>query len=108
MSTSLLYHAFGVRGYTYTRTTYVGGGVEFHITKSLEQCRCAACGSGLTGAELEGALLACPRCAQRYNVVRAGRGSSGSDKAAGLHLDPLPLLTENGGVRIAVPAQAVS
>ncbi len=70
--------------------------------------RCAACGSGLTGAELEGALLACPRCAQRYNVVRAGRGSSGSDKAAGLHLDPLPLLTENGGVRIAVPAQAVS
>jgi transposase len=45
MSTSLLYHAFGVRGYTYTRTTYVGGGVEFHITKPLDQCRCAACGS---------------------------------------------------------------
>ena len=45
MSTSLLYHAFGVRGYTYTRTTYVGGGVEFHITKPLDQCRCAACGA---------------------------------------------------------------
>ena len=45
MSTSLLYHAFGVRGYIYTRTTYVGGGVEFHITKPLDQCRCAACGS---------------------------------------------------------------
>jgi transposase len=45
MSTSLLYHAFGVRGYTYPRTTYVGGGVEFHITKPLDQCRCAACGS---------------------------------------------------------------
>jgi len=70
--------------------------------------RCAVCGSGLTGAELEGALLACPGCAQRYNVVRAGRGSSGSDQVAGVHLDPLPLLTENGGVRIAVPAQAVS
>jgi Fe-S cluster biogenesis protein NfuA/nitrite reductase/ring-hydroxylating ferredoxin subunit len=70
--------------------------------------RCAVCGSGLTGAELEGALLACPGCAQRYNVVRAGRGSSGSDQAAGVHLDPLPLLAENGGVRIAVPAQAVS
>jgi len=71
--------------------------------------RCAVCGSGLTGAELEGALLACPGCAQRYNVVRAGRGSSGSDQAAAkVHLDPLPLLAENGGVRIAVPAQAVS
>ncbi len=75
--------------------------------------RCPACGSGLTGAELVGALLACPGCAQRYNVVRAGRGSSGADQAApsrgsGVHLDPLPLLTENGGVQIAVPAQAVS
>ena len=74
--------------------------------------RCPACGSGLTGAELSGALLACPGCAQRYNVVRAGRGSSGAGNAASsagvLHLDPLPLLSENGGIRIAVPAQAVS
>jgi Fe-S cluster biogenesis protein NfuA/nitrite reductase/ring-hydroxylating ferredoxin subunit len=70
--------------------------------------RCPLCGSGLTGAELVGALLACPRCAQRYDVVRAGRGWSGTGEAAGAHLDPLPLLAENGGVRIAVPAQAVS
>lgn len=70
--------------------------------------RCAACGSGLSGAKLEGALLACPGCAQRYDVVRAGRGSGSTSKAAGVHLDPLPLLTESGGVRIAVPAQAVS
>jgi Fe-S cluster biogenesis protein NfuA/nitrite reductase/ring-hydroxylating ferredoxin subunit len=73
--------------------------------------RCPACGSGLTGAELAGALLACPGCAQRYNVVRAGRGSSGPDagpSTGAVHLDPLPLLSENGGVRIAVPAQAVS
>jgi len=70
--------------------------------------RCPLCGSGLTGAELRGALLACPGCGQRYDVVRAGRGFGGSDEAAGVHLDPLPLLAENGGVRIAVPAQAVS
>lgn len=74
--------------------------------------RCAVCGSGLTGAKLVGALLACPSCAQRYDVVRAGRGMGGADGAlsatAGVHLDPLPLLTESGGVRIAVPAQAVS
>ncbi|MGH4024722.1 MAG: NifU family protein, partial [Pseudonocardiaceae bacterium] len=72
--------------------------------------QCPACGSGLTGAQLEGVLLACPGCAQRYDVVRAGRGfsSGGGEEASGRHLDPLPLLTENGGVRIAVPAAAVS
>jgi len=75
--------------------------------------RCPRCGSGLTGAELEGALLACPGCAQRYDVVRAGRGWSGTGEtapsaASGVHLSPLPLLAESGGVRIAVPAQAVS
>jgi Fe-S cluster biogenesis protein NfuA/nitrite reductase/ring-hydroxylating ferredoxin subunit len=70
--------------------------------------RCAGCGSGLTGAELEGAVLACPGCAQRYDVVRAGRGMGGIGEASRMHLDPLPLLAENGGVRIAVPAQAVS
>jgi Fe-S cluster biogenesis protein NfuA/nitrite reductase/ring-hydroxylating ferredoxin subunit len=69
---------------------------------------CPVCGSGLTGAELGGALLACPSCAQRYDVVRAGRGLGGTGKAARPHLDPLPLLAENDGVRIAVPALAVS
>jgi Fe-S cluster biogenesis protein NfuA/nitrite reductase/ring-hydroxylating ferredoxin subunit len=70
--------------------------------------RCPACGSGLTGAELEGVLLSCPGCAQRYDVVRAGRGFGGSVEVARQHLDPLPLLAENGGIRIAVPAQAAS
>lgn len=69
---------------------------------------CPACGSALAGAELEGVLLACPGCAQRYDVVRAGRGFGGSDEAAGRHLDPLPLLTDNGGVQIAVPVRAAS
>jgi Fe-S cluster biogenesis protein NfuA/nitrite reductase/ring-hydroxylating ferredoxin subunit len=70
--------------------------------------RCPACGSGLTGAELEGVLLSCPGCAQRYDVVRAGRGFGGGRQTTDQHLDPLPLLTEDGGVRIAVPAQAAS
>ncbi|MGH3940503.1 MAG: Rieske (2Fe-2S) protein, partial [Pseudonocardiaceae bacterium] len=70
--------------------------------------RCPACGSGLAEAKLEGVLLACPGCAQLYDVVRAGRGFGGTDKAAGWHLDPLPLLAENGGIRIAVPAGATS
>jgi transposase len=45
MSTSLLYHAFGVRGYRYVRTEYVEGGVIFTIQRQTEACRCAACGS---------------------------------------------------------------
>jgi transposase len=46
MSTSLLYHAFGIRGYQYTRTTYQDGRVIFTIDQQPESCRCPACGSG--------------------------------------------------------------
>lgn len=68
--------------------------------------RCPACGSGLADAKMEGVLLSCPSCAQRYDVVRAGRGFG--EGATGQHLDPLPLLTEDGRVRIAVPAQVAA
>ena len=30
MSTSLLYHAFGIRGYEYVRTQYEGGRIDLH------------------------------------------------------------------------------
>jgi hypothetical protein len=36
MSTSLLYHAFGVRGYTYRKTEYVDGSVIFTIEQPRE------------------------------------------------------------------------
>jgi transposase len=45
MSTSLLYHAFGIRGYQYTRTDYQGGQVIFSIRHEPQTCRCSACGS---------------------------------------------------------------
>jgi transposase len=45
MSTSLLYHAFGIRGYEYTRTDYQGGETIFTIHQAPETCRCSACGS---------------------------------------------------------------
>jgi transposase len=45
MSTSLLYHAFGIRGYTYTRTDYQGGQTIFAINQDLETRRCSACGA---------------------------------------------------------------
>jgi transposase len=45
MSTSLLYHAFGIRGYEYVRTDYRGGETIFTIRQDPEDCRCSACGS---------------------------------------------------------------
>ena len=45
MSTSLLYHAFGIRGYQYVRTEYEGGKTVFTIRQELKTCRCEACGS---------------------------------------------------------------
>ena len=45
MSTSLLYHAFGIRGYHYTRTDYQAGQTIFTIHQDLHTCRCSACGS---------------------------------------------------------------
>lgn len=45
MSTSLLYHGFGIRGYRYVATEYVDGGVVFRIEQDLATCRCSACGS---------------------------------------------------------------
>jgi nitrite reductase/ring-hydroxylating ferredoxin subunit len=60
---------------------------------------CAACGSSLADGALEREQLGCPGCGARYNVRLAGRGLD--DPA--LHLEPLPLLTDSAGVRIAVP-----
>jgi transposase len=45
MSTSLLYHAFAIRGYEYVRTEYQGGEVTFSIAQEPKTLRCEACGS---------------------------------------------------------------
>ena len=39
MSTSLLYHGFGIRGYRYVRTEYVEGGIVFTIAQDPKRCR---------------------------------------------------------------------
>jgi len=44
MSTSLLYHGFGIRGYQYVKTAYEGGQVIFTIAQERGDLRCAACG----------------------------------------------------------------
>lgn len=44
MSTSLLYHAFGIHGYDYVNTEYTEGRVVFTIRQRPHTYRCAACG----------------------------------------------------------------
>lgn len=64
---------------------------------------CAACGGGLAGGRLNREILTC-ECGAAYDVTRAGRAVRGAE----LHLDPLPLVTDSQGVRVAVPAVAGS
>jgi transposase len=45
MSTSLLYHAFGIRGYCYVRTDYPEGEMVFTITQKRNQLCCPVCNS---------------------------------------------------------------
>jgi transposase-like protein len=46
MSTSILYHGFGIRGYKYQRTKYEEGKITFVIEKEVERLKCPDCGSG--------------------------------------------------------------
>jgi len=60
---------------------------------------CAACGSSLAHGQLDREILTCPHCDAQYNVRLAGKNLADS----GAHLDPLPLLSDSQGVRVAIP-----
>ena len=60
---------------------------------------CAACGASLGAGRLDREVLAC-ECRASYDVRRAGVGLDVPSR----HLDPLPLLSDSQGVRVAVPA----
>lgn len=45
MSTSLLYHAYGVRGYRQVKMEFTEGAVIFHVMQPKKSHRCTACGS---------------------------------------------------------------
>jgi Fe-S cluster biogenesis protein NfuA len=64
---------------------------------------CASCGSPMGEGTLHREVLACP-CGARYDVCRAGAGLDG----LAAYLDPLPLLADSQGVRVAVPAAVPS
>ena len=60
---------------------------------------CPSCGGSLAGAQLHSDLLDCPGCGRTYDVRRAGRAAD-----EGPNLDPVPLLQDTSGVRVAVGA----
>ncbi len=60
---------------------------------------CPGCGKPLEGAHISAAVLICPTCGQHYDVIRAGRGLD----QPSLHLEPFPLLIEEGRAKVALP-----
>jgi transposase len=51
MSTSLLYHSFGIRGYEYRRTEFFEGQAWFTIEQDRRRLRCPTCGSAAVHAQ---------------------------------------------------------
>jgi Fe-S cluster biogenesis protein NfuA/nitrite reductase/ring-hydroxylating ferredoxin subunit len=65
---------------------------------------CPVCDDSLAGSQLHGALLRCARCHADFDVVHAGAGVA--DGSAG-HLDPIPLLTRDGLLSVAMRDEAI-
>jgi Fe-S cluster biogenesis protein NfuA/nitrite reductase/ring-hydroxylating ferredoxin subunit len=59
---------------------------------------CAGCGKRLDAGELAGGVLSCPSCGRRFALPQAGRALG----AETLQLQPVPLLREDGAVRVAL------
>ena len=45
MSTSLLYHGFGIQGYQHVHTKYHDGAIHYRIRQDIFSLRCPECGS---------------------------------------------------------------
>src|SRR5262249_44060884 len=65
MSTSPLCHAFGIRGYPYTRTDYQDGQTIFTLRQDPQTCRRSACGSP--------PVVSRGRLERRFRTVPIGR-----------------------------------
>jgi Fe-S cluster biogenesis protein NfuA len=80
------------------------GGVEVLIcavrgTLYAYRDGCPSCGTSLAGGALDRERLTCPSCGAGFDVRLAGQGID----SPGLRLDPLPLLADSAGVRVALP-----
>lgn len=59
---------------------------------------CGSCRAPLQAAGLAGEVLTCAACGTKFDVRLAGRSLDG----AAAHLDPLPLLSSDGDIRLVV------
>lgn len=77
--------------------------IVFSVEGSLYAYRnsCAKCGEHLERGLLQTGTYTCSACNEQYDVRLAGRSLAASDP---LHLEPLPLLQEQGTLKVAVPA----
>src|SRR6201997_3123002 len=65
---------------------------------------CPVCDDSLAGSQLRGPLLRCPRCQTDFDVVHAGAAVA---DGSGDHLDPIPLLTRDGLLSVALRDEAI-
>jgi Fe-S cluster biogenesis protein NfuA/nitrite reductase/ring-hydroxylating ferredoxin subunit len=61
---------------------------------------CADCGGALHGGALAAGALSCPQCSRSFFLPRAGRSMDDDH----LQLEPVPLLREQGRVKVALAA----
>lgn len=76
---------------------------SFRGTLYAYRDHCPACGGALSEGTQDGDVLTCAGCGHRYDIRVAGRCID--DEL--FHLDPLPLLSDSGGTRVAIPRAAV-
>ena len=99
-----------VSGFAVGGISVVGTRVGNDLYAYRDHCsRCAgSLADGVVERRLGGAagdvVLRCPACHAHYDVRRAGAGLDGTDD----HLDPLPLLVQDGVASVAVPASVLS
>jgi Fe-S cluster biogenesis protein NfuA/nitrite reductase/ring-hydroxylating ferredoxin subunit len=60
---------------------------------------CGVCDASLDQARQDQGLLTCPRCGTAFDLRLAGRAPRDSAR----HLDPLPLISDSHGTRVAIP-----
>jgi Fe-S cluster biogenesis protein NfuA len=96
------WHTLEIEAPQLLSTTDVGGTSLFvaNVEGTLLAYRnaCAGCGGDLAGAVLEDGALACPACGRHWSLPQAGRSLDGEH----LQLEPVPLLREPEGIRVAL------
>lgn len=90
-----------VAGFAVADTAVVACRVADEVLTYVD--RCPGCAGSLAGALLSGAVLRCPRCHARYDVVHAGSGIADTTD----HLEPVPVLIRDGVPALALAGEPI-